>query len=107
MSITFNNYVTQKYNPKIRRQGEDIGILFKFPYSITGFSFSSFLREKIAGTKTNFSVNIDTTNKQVLITITDTITALLLTKTYDWQFWQKDTTGFEVCLFAGEQVIGK
>lgn len=99
-------YGTYDLNPIVI--GTDVVYAIIFPYAITSYTFETkvltkFGRDKVA----EFTITIDTVNKKVSFSLTDTQTALLTVGTYAYYFTQTDSDGLITKLFTGEVQVQK
>ena len=106
----YQNFNTQIANLKTRKKGEDLGFLITVDEDVSHFTFHAYLKNINSphAVEYTFTLNYDysdTSNCKIIGAISDTVSSTMPAKTYRWEFWAQDSTGFDVCIYKGNQVI--
>jgi len=88
--------------------GTDVIYVFTFPYSITGYSFEAKVQTEVGNNAVaTFTIAIDTVNKRVTMSLTDTTTSELSVGLCTWYLEQTDANGLITKIIEGKVRIEK
>jgi len=100
-----NNEVKRR-DPKPIQQGQYQTLVFTFSSAITSHTFAMYLIHKDTRIRAaTYTIVIDEPTKTITGTLTDTVTAALAAKTYDWELHDIDASSKPSWLLKGEQII--